>query len=214
VTFTNASIPNAGAPNNHLAVLWDDFDLTPARGIGTIHTEVRGDPGSQRFIISWENVGQYNAANPTVDFNSFQIVLFEDGRIEYRYGSINSDFSTINNDTSATNGGATVGFEDQTGSGASSQYAMGSQPVVADSNLALTAIDNNPCEDAPPCAADFNGDGILNPDDLSEFITCFFLQLQFPGFCPQGDFNQDGLLNPDDLSEFITTFFLSLQFGC
>jgi hypothetical protein len=66
----------------------------------------------------------------------------------------------------------------------------------------------------PPCVADFNGDGILNPDDLSEFITCFFLQLQFPGFCPAGDFNQDTLLNPDDLSEFITTFFLSLQFGC
>jgi hypothetical protein len=67
---------------------------------------------------------------------------------------------------------------------------------------------------APPCAGDFNGDGLLNPDDLSEFITCFFLQLQFPGFCPSGDFNQDGLLNPDDLSEFITIFFLSLQFGC
>jgi hypothetical protein len=66
----------------------------------------------------------------------------------------------------------------------------------------------------PPCFADFNGDGLLNPDDLSEFITCFFLQLQFPGFCPSGDFNQDELLNPDDLSEFITIFFLSLQFGC
>jgi hypothetical protein len=57
--------------------------------------------------------------------------------------------------------------------------------------------------------ADFNGDGLHNPDDLSEFITCFFLQVQFPGFCPQGDFNHDGLWNPDDLSEFITAFFLS-----
>jgi hypothetical protein len=64
------------------------------------------------------------------------------------------------------------------------------------------------------CLADFNHDGLLNPDDLSEFITCFFLQLQFPGFCPSGDFNQDELLNPDDLSEFITSFFLGLQFGC
>jgi hypothetical protein len=60
------------------------------------------------------------------------------------------------------------------------------------------------------CAADFNRDGIRNPDDLSEFITCFFLDLQFPDFCGSSDFNGDGLLNPDDLSEFITTFFL----GC
>jgi hypothetical protein len=67
---------------------------------------------------------------------------------------------------------------------------------------------------SPSCPADFNGDGLLNPDDLSEFITCFFLQLQFPGVCAAGDFNGDALLNPDDLSEFITTFFLSLQFGC
>jgi hypothetical protein len=66
----------------------------------------------------------------------------------------------------------------------------------------------------PACIADFNGDGLINPDDLSEFITCFFLQLQFPGFCATGDFNQDGLINPDDLSEFITVFFLTLQFGC
>jgi hypothetical protein len=64
------------------------------------------------------------------------------------------------------------------------------------------------------CSADFNQDGTLNPDDLSEFITCFFLDLQFPSFCPASDFNQDSLLNPDDLSEFITIFFLSLQFGC
>jgi hypothetical protein len=62
----------------------------------------------------------------------------------------------------------------------------------------------------PACPADFNGDGLRNPDDLSEFITCFFLELQFPDFCPQGDFNGDGLRNPDDLSEFITVFFL----GC
>jgi hypothetical protein len=61
-----------------------------------------------------------------------------------------------------------------------------------------------------PCAADFNCDGLRNPDDLSEFITCFFLDLAAPGTCIQGDFNGDGARNPDDLSEMITTFFL----GC
>jgi hypothetical protein len=60
------------------------------------------------------------------------------------------------------------------------------------------------------CAADFNADGFLNPDDLSDFITCFFLEVQFPGTCPQADFNADAFVNPDDLSDYITAFFL----GC
>jgi hypothetical protein len=60
---------------------------------------------------------------------------------------------------------------------------------------------------APLCAADFNQDGFVNPDDLSDFITCFFLDVQFPGNCPASDFNQDGFRNPDDLSDFIAAFF-------
>jgi hypothetical protein len=66
----------------------------------------------------------------------------------------------------------------------------------------------------PPCPADFNGDGFVNPDDLSDFITCFFLQVQFPGTCPDAEFNEDGFVNPDDLSDFITAFFLAVQLGC
>jgi hypothetical protein len=65
-----------------------------------------------------------------------------------------------------------------------------------------------------PYPGDFNGDLLLNPDDLSEFITCFFLDVQFAGSCPQADFNGDGLRNPDDISEFITLFFLSLMNLC
>jgi hypothetical protein len=62
---------------------------------------------------------------------------------------------------------------------------------------------------AVPCLADFNGDSVVNPDDLAEFITCFFLDVQFPGFCADADFNGDGFRDPDDLAEFITTFFTS-----
>jgi subtilisin-like proprotein convertase family protein len=62
----------------------------------------------------------------------------------------------------------------------------------------------------PSCPADFNGDGFINPDDLTDMITCFFLNVQFPGTCPEADFNADGFVNPDDLTDFITIFFL----GC
>ena len=58
-----------------------------------------------------------------------------------------------------------------------------------------------------PCPADFNSDGFQNPDDLADFITCFFLEVQFPGSCPDSDFNDDGFSNPDDIADFITAFF-------
>jgi hypothetical protein len=61
-----------------------------------------------------------------------------------------------------------------------------------------------------PCIVDFNGDGFVNPDDLSDFITCFFLQVQLPPSCPQADFNADGFINPDDLSDYITAFFTTV----
>jgi hypothetical protein len=83
-------------------------------------------------------------------------------------------------------------------------------PPASESPYQAAAGQGDPLTACAGCAGDFNGDGLRNPDDLSEFITCFFLDLQFPGFCPQSDFNLDGLHNPDDLSEFITTFFL----GC
>jgi len=51
--------------------------------------------------------------------------------------------------------------------------------------------------------ADFNGDGVVNPDDLSDYINCFFNEPP----CPGADFNGDGLVNPDDLSDFINAFF-------
>ncbi len=57
------------------------------------------------------------------------------------------------------------------------------------------------------CRADFNGDSNVDPDDLSDFITCFFTNAAFPGACPEADFNMDGSADPDDLSDFITLFF-------
>ncbi len=51
--------------------------------------------------------------------------------------------------------------------------------------------------------ADFNGDGVVDPDDLSDFITAFFGQPADP----RADFNGDGATDPDDLSDFITAFF-------
>lgn len=53
------------------------------------------------------------------------------------------------------------------------------------------------------CIADFNGDGDLNPDDLGDFINCYF---EAPP-CAGADFNLDGGIDPDDLGDYINVYF-------
>jgi hypothetical protein len=59
---------------------------------------------------------------------------------------------------------------------------------------------------AVPCNADFNADGNLDPDDLSDYIACYFTQP-----CIQADFNRDLLIDPDDLSDYIAAYFGGCQ---
>ncbi len=53
------------------------------------------------------------------------------------------------------------------------------------------------------CPADLNRDGVSDPDDLADYIACFFT----PAPCPEADFNRDGVTDPDDLSDYISAFF-------
>ncbi|MGD9689441.1 MAG: hypothetical protein AB7K52_07460 [Phycisphaerales bacterium] len=53
------------------------------------------------------------------------------------------------------------------------------------------------------CLADFNADGNVDPDDLGDYINCYF---GVPP-CDQADFNNDGNVDPDDLGDFINTYF-------
>ncbi len=53
------------------------------------------------------------------------------------------------------------------------------------------------------CPADFNQDGELNPDDLADYIGCYFAQPP----CARVDFNGDLETNPDDLADFIGAYF-------
>jgi len=53
------------------------------------------------------------------------------------------------------------------------------------------------------CPADFNLDGVVNPDDLADYIGCFFA---VPA-CAAADFNQSGTVDPDDLADYIGAYF-------
>ncbi len=53
------------------------------------------------------------------------------------------------------------------------------------------------------CLADVDGNGVIDPDDLSDFIGAFFATPP----APETDFNNDGFIDPDDLADYIATFF-------
>ena len=56
---------------------------------------------------------------------------------------------------------------------------------------------------APDTYAACAGEMRVNPDDLSDFITCFFSTPP----CSLADFDFSGAVTPDDLSNYITVFF-------
>ncbi len=51
------------------------------------------------------------------------------------------------------------------------------------------------------CETDFSGDGVVDPDDLSDYIACYFDQ------CAGADFDGSGAIDPDDLSDYIGAYF-------
>ncbi len=59
----------------------------------------------------------------------------------------------------------------------------------------------SPCQ--PACAADFNHDGNVDPDDLSDYIAAYFSTPPAAG----ADWNADGNIDPDDLSDYIGSYF-------
>ncbi len=52
-------------------------------------------------------------------------------------------------------------------------------------------------------AADFDGNGIIDPDDLSDFVTTFFATPP----SVNADLDGNGVVDPDDLSDFINLYF-------
>ncbi|MFN7022849.1 MAG: proprotein convertase P-domain-containing protein, partial [Phycisphaerales bacterium] len=73
-------------------------------------------------------------------------------------------------------------------------------------SLVSWALEFNPptvCGSTSDCLADFDGNGIIDPDDLADFIAGFFTDPPDP----RCDANTDGTVDPDDLADFIAAFF-------
>jgi subtilisin family serine protease len=77
--YDNQLLPNAGAPENMVAPMWDDMDFGTTPRVYTY-----GD--ASHFVVSWVGAPHYQTGGPY----TFQVLLYATGEIRYQYLSIGS----------------------------------------------------------------------------------------------------------------------------
>lgn len=129
VTFTgssvpssNTSLPNSSSPNALIAPFWDDLDCSSTQS-GDVYYYY--DSANSRFIIEYYQIVTFG----TTKRNTFQVILYADGRIIFQYGSMNGTLTSC-----------TVGIENEFGSAASlvkynSSYIKSNLAIEFDPNL-------------------------------------------------------------------------------
>jgi len=98
----------------HLAVLWDWLGWDAAKyPEGNIYYLLRDDPVKGRsLVLQWKDANLYNKPPPQVSLN-FEIVLWEQGGFEYRYGPMDpGNNPTESRIADAQGHAATIGYQD------------------------------------------------------------------------------------------------------
>ncbi len=186
----NRPIPDAAAPVNAIFGLWTDLATAGApNGSGHIYYQILGEYPTRRLVVQWVDVARVSRPGTV----NFEIVLFEGtSNIELRYRDIPADRFG-----GTPNADYTVGVQN---AWASSATSIDTSTLGTGNTTRLLVY--APC---PPdsCRADFNGDGTLNADDLSDYFTGYFNDPPDN----RADFNFDGVTNSDDISDYIVAYF-------
>jgi len=103
-----------------MGVFWDSNNLqtggpagTPAASLSTLHVV---DPtGPDAFIVQWKNIKVGTVASSSRGSLNFQLVLYDDGSFEYRYGTMAPgdaiNAATANTINQAMGSAASIGFQ-------------------------------------------------------------------------------------------------------
>jgi len=100
VTNPNRSLPFSSI-NNFIGGLWDDLDIRSAYAPGSRAYQYN-DPSNQFVVFAYESVPRFNQVTQR---NSFEIILYRDGRIKYQYRRVATVCQT----------GSTIGIQGGTG---------------------------------------------------------------------------------------------------
>ena len=86
----------AAAPNNTIAVLWDDID----GNAGNVYWKALGNAPNRQVVISWQDRPRFK----NIGAASFQIILYEDGDLMMQYKDVVFGSPNYDNGQSATVG--------------------------------------------------------------------------------------------------------------
>lgn len=126
-SYNNQALPSSTAPENLLAVWWDD--LSPQRAGTNVR---RWTNNVDSFVVSYQNVQSYAGGG----VYNFEVILTSDGKVKYQYGSMGT----------ARLESATIGWQnsDRTKGG----HSVFNAPYVAN-NLAVSLCPGSAVQTLP-----------------------------------------------------------------
>lgn len=159
---TNTALPSTGAPNDMLAVWWDD--LNPAAG-GSVRIGSDGSAPNRRLIVSWVGVPHFSA-NP-VNTYTFQALLEEaTGDLVVQYQEVRPAQATFGAGRSAT-----IGVEHADGLTARQFSHNGSTLLSNSLALRFHIAASTPPANATPTVATPAAVGPLNGAGTTRTVT-------------------------------------------
>lgn len=81
--YSNVSLPAGSLPAPAIMPLWDDFDSES----GDVYYETQGTTPNRQFIVEWYDRVHYSGTSNT-DGATFELILNEDGTIQYEYQDV------------------------------------------------------------------------------------------------------------------------------
>ena len=95
LSYINSQLPSEDAPAKSILPFWDDLNPSSSGSI-------RYHGTAARLVVSWLAVPRYS----TSDYETFQVIIYPDGKILYQYKELNGALSSctvgIQNDTAGT----------------------------------------------------------------------------------------------------------------
>jgi hypothetical protein len=150
--FNNVSIPNPGAPNNLIAVFWDDLYLSSD---SNIYYQVIGSAPDRKLVIQYNRVDFYGGEGNLY----FQVILSEDGSIVFQY----KDMLSVN-PSRGSGSSATIGIENGGGSWGI-QYSYNTSGAITDNKAILFKPKDTDNDGLPDYWESLYGTDPNNPND-------------------------------------------------